>query len=318
MIDTQGLRMTISSISPSAPPVTGAAGDTLHRRLRPWLAAVLLTLSAASTGLTSPPVQAAAAIPEHGLSPGLRDSLREALAEPEAFEDPIDALHWVLSMQQRLERYMPDRAARIDLLRKVRREATRTGLAPELILSVIQVESAFKPTAVSHAGARGLMQVMPFWKREIGEPGDNLLDQDTSLRYGATILAHYLKREKGDITDALARYNGSLGKTWYPERVMRAWTTRWWYQPPAPFVAERSPEGLVDTADEDLAKTANEGASRRTEASNTEPGLEQSGGVEQGEGIEQHTGAAQGSEPLAAEDTFDGPANRSLAAGGSP
>ncbi|WP_339927330.1 transglycosylase SLT domain-containing protein [uncultured Cobetia sp.] len=304
--------MTISSISPSAPPVKGAL-----RRLRPWLAAVLLTLSAASTGLTSPPVQAAAAIPEHGLSPGLRDSLREALAEPEAFEDPIDALHWVLSMQQRLERYMPDRAARIDLLRKVRREATRTGLAPELILSVIQVESAFKPTAVSHAGARGLMQVMPFWKREIGEPDDNLLDQDTSLRYGATILAHYLKREKGDITDALARYNGSLGKTWYPERVMRAWTTRWWYQAPAPFVAERSPEGLVDTADED--------ASRRAETSSTEPGqseprhgLEQSGGVEQGEVIEQHTGAAQGQHPLAAEDTFDGPANRSLAAGGSP
>nr|WP_318527662.1 lytic transglycosylase domain-containing protein [Cobetia amphilecti] len=309
--------MTISSISPSAPPVKGAAGDTPHRRLRPWLAAVLLTLSAASTGLTSPPVQAAAAPPEHGLSPGLRDSLREALAEPEAFEDPIDALHWVLSMQQRLERYMPDRAARIDLLRKVRREATRTGLAPELILSVIQVESAFKPTAVSHAGARGLMQVMPFWKREIGEPDDNLLDQDTSLRYGATILAHYLKREKGDITDALARYNGSLGKTWYPERVMRAWTTRWWYQAPAPFVAERSPEGLVDTADED--------ASRRAETSSTEPGqseprhgLEQSGGVEQGEGIEQHTGAAHGQEPLVAEDTFDGPANRSLAAGGSP
>jgi hypothetical protein len=262
-------------------------------------------------------VQAAAAIPEHGLSPGLRDSLREALAEPEAFEDPIDALHWVLSMQQRLERYMPDRAARIDLLRKVRREATRTGLAPELILSVIQVESAFKPTAVSHAGARGLMQVMPFWKREIGEPDDNLLDQDTSLRYGATILAHYLKREKGDITDALARYNGSLGKTWYPERVMRAWTTRWWYQAPAPFVAERTPEGLADTADE--------GTSPRAETSSTEPGqsgprhgLEQSGGVELDEGIEQHTGATQGQHALVAEDTFDGPANRSLAAGGSP
>lgn len=309
--------MTLSSTSPAVPPVKGAEGNTSRRRLRPWLAAGLLTLSAASAGLTSLQIQAAAAIPEHGLSPGLRDSLREALAEPEAFEDPIDALHWVLSMQQRLERYMPDRAARIDLLRKVRREATRTGLAPELILSVIQVESAFKPTAVSHAGARGLMQVMPFWKREIGEPGDNLLDQDTSLRYGATILAHYLKREKGDITDALARYNGSLGKTWYPERVMRAWTTRWWYQPPAPFVAERSPEDIADTADEDTLQ--------RAEASSTEPSqagsrhsLEQSGGVEQGEGIEEHTDAAQGRHALAAEDTFDGPANRSLAAGGSP
>ncbi len=218
--------MTISSISPSAPPAKGAAGDTPLRRLRPWLAAVLLTLSAASTGLTSPPVQAAAAIPEHGLSPGLRDSLREALAEPEAFEDPIDALHWVLSMQQRLERYMPDRAARIDLLRKVRREATRTGLAPELILSVIQVESAFKPTAVSHAGARGLMQVMPFWKNEIGRPEDNLINLETNLRYGCTILKHYLERSEGRLAEALARYNGSYGSYRYAAKVMDAWE-RW-------------------------------------------------------------------------------------------
>ncbi len=258
---TQGLRMTSSTTAadtlprsphstlqqrradtPSAQGTDGghhaAPRVAWQRRLRTALGALLLLVACLAGTLLSGPARAAAAIPEEGLSPALRDSLREALEEPESYEDPIDTLHWVLSMQQRLERYMPDRAARIDLLRKVRREATRTGLAPELILAVIQVESAFRPVAVSHAGARGLMQVMPFWKREIGEPSDNLLDQDTSLRYGATILAHYLKREKGDITDALARYNGSLGKTWYPERVMRAWTTRWWYQAPAPFVVE--------------------------------------------------------------------------------
>lgn len=297
MPDTQGLRMT-------TPRPEGARTPHHQRLLRHLAGAACLVVGSMVAMLQSAPLHAAAAIPEHGLSPALRESLREALAEPEAFDDPIDALHWVLSMQQRLERYMPDRAARIDLLRKIRREATRTGLAPELILAVIQVESAFKPTAVSHAGARGLMQVMPFWKREIGEPGDNLLDQDTSLRYGATILAHYLKREKGDITDALARYNGSLGKTWYPERVMRAWTTRWWYQAPAPFVAERLPNNempgentpeLPDTAhDERRVAPQDALATEAILSANT-------------------TG-----NPLSDEEALDAPASRSLAAGGSP
>jgi soluble lytic murein transglycosylase-like protein len=98
------------------------------------------------------------------------------------------------------------------------------------VLAVIDVESAFDPAAVSHAGARGLMQVMPFWLKEIGRPEDDLFDVETNLRMGCTILRHYLNRARGDVTEALARYNGSYGKFWYPARVYRAMQRRWFIQ----------------------------------------------------------------------------------------
>ena len=107
------------------------------------------------------------------------------------------------------------------------RAASRAGLEPEIVLALIEVESHFDPYAVSRVGAQGLMQVMPFWKKEIGRPDDNLIDTDTNLRYGCTILKHYLKREKGRLADALARYNGSYGQYWYSERVLLAWEKRW-------------------------------------------------------------------------------------------
>lgn len=130
-------------------------------------------------------------------------------------------------MQPRLDRIAPGNGQYPDLLDRVRLEAALAGLSPELVLALIQVESAFDPTAVSSAGAQGLMQIMPFWKEVIGRPEDDLFDAALNLRYGCTILAHYLRVEEGDLTRALARYNGSLGQTWYPERVMRAWSTRW-------------------------------------------------------------------------------------------
>lgn len=139
---------------------------------------------------------------------------------------------WVARMQARLASRFSDAQARRELLVRVRAEAQLAGLAPEIVLAVIQVESAFKPGARSPAGAQGLMQVMPFWKRVIGRPDDDLLDPGTNLRYGCTILAYYLNLEHGDLTRALARYNGSLGETWYPERVMHAWLTDW-LAPPA-------------------------------------------------------------------------------------
>lgn len=157
----------------------------------------------------------------------LRDLLRETINDAESFQDRFDAEVWLVDMSGRLDDILPDNKQRLALLRMVHREATQAGLKPELVLSVIQIESRFDHFALSVAGAQGLMQVMPFWKREIGRPDDNLMDIATNLRYGCTILSYYLKKEKGDLIRALARYNGSLGKTKYPEKVLLAWEDRW-------------------------------------------------------------------------------------------
>jgi soluble lytic murein transglycosylase-like protein len=106
-------------------------------------------------------------------------------------------------------------------------EATRANLEPGLVLALIQVESAFDNFAISYAGARGMMQIMPFWKQEIGREDDNLMDIATNLRYGTTILAHYIDIEKGSIIKGLSRYNGSRGQTWYPKRVLTYWNKYW-------------------------------------------------------------------------------------------
>lgn len=157
----------------------------------------------------------------------LAEYLHAALEDDSSFADIYDAQVWIIGMGTRLQRFMPDPAERVYLLNAVHREATRAGLKPDLVLAVMEVESRFDRYAVSSAGAQGLMQVMPFWKNEIGRPDDNLTDIDTNLRYGCHILRYYLDREKGHLSRALARYNGSLGKTWYPERVMVAWEKRW-------------------------------------------------------------------------------------------
>ncbi|HEY5790671.1 MAG TPA: transglycosylase SLT domain-containing protein, partial [Gammaproteobacteria bacterium] len=115
----------------------------------------------------------------------------------------------------------------VDLLRLVHREARRAGLQPELVLAVIEVESNFDRFAISEAGALGLMQVMPFWLDELDQPDANLFDLRTNLRIGTTILRYYLDRERGELRGALARYNGSVGENWYPDRVFRALNQRW-------------------------------------------------------------------------------------------
>ena len=161
------------------------------------------------------------------IDPDLVAALRTAVADADSFEDRYDAEVWLLSKSGPLERYLPDHEDRMVFLRKVHREATRAGLKPEIVLAVIDVESRFNPYAVSRVGAQGLMQVMPFWKNEIGRPDDNLIDTDTNLRYGCTILKHYLDREKGRLADALARYNGSYGRYWYSELVFNAWDRSW-------------------------------------------------------------------------------------------
>ncbi|HLB15630.1 MAG TPA: transglycosylase SLT domain-containing protein [Burkholderiales bacterium] len=139
------------------------------------------------------------------------------------FADPGDGYRWLLAMSDRLAKRIPDEKARVEFLKTVHYEATRAGLDPQLVLGVVHVESGFKKYAVSKAGARGLMQVMPFWVELIGRKDDNLFHLRTNIRYGCVILRHYLDLEKGNLYRALGRYNGSLGQPDYPNLVLAAW-----------------------------------------------------------------------------------------------
>ncbi|WP_414635667.1 lytic transglycosylase domain-containing protein [Aromatoleum sp.] len=169
------------------------------------------------------------------LAASVRAALHSAVSDMRAPEllivDPLERTRWLGEMSRRLEQRIPDRAYREDLLVSVHYEATRAGLDPQLVLGLVEVESAFRKYAVSSAGARGFMQVMPFWTKLIGQPDDNLFNLRTNLRYGCTILRHYLDIERGDLYRALGRYNGSLGKPEYPNMVRTAWERRWAYQP---------------------------------------------------------------------------------------
>jgi len=153
--------------------------------------------------------------------------LRSAIQEGSSFKDRYTAEVWLVGMNKRLQRFVKDGETRAKTLSLLHAYATDANLSPQLVLSVIEVESSFNHYALSHAGAQGLMQVMPFWKKHIGSTEDNLMDIETNLRYGCNILSHYLKLEKGDLVAALARYNGSVGKTWYPEKVLMAWERNW-------------------------------------------------------------------------------------------
>lgn len=163
----------------------------------------------------------------------LHKSIADSRPEVSSFKSPQEAVEWLTAMSARLEKRIPDRQYRIDLLRSVHYEATRAGLDPQLVLGLVQVESGFRKYAISSAGARGYMQVMPFWLRLIGRGDDSLFDMRTNLRYGCTILRHYLDIEKGDLYRALGRYNGSLGQPEYPTMVRAAWQNQWHYEAPA-------------------------------------------------------------------------------------
>lgn len=163
----------------------------------------------------------------HQVEPGLREVLRETIVDSASFADRFDAEVWLFAMSRRLQNTLPDDALRLRLLRLVHQEATRAGLDPELVLAVIQVESNFDRYALSHAGAQGLMQVMPFWLEEIGQPHANLFDPAVNLRFGCTILNYYLERENGNLERALARYNGSLGSRAYSDKVLGSLRKHW-------------------------------------------------------------------------------------------
>ena len=162
--------------------------------------------------------------------PVLRELLKEAIESDAGFEDRFDAQVWLLDMSRRLETFVADPKTRIEMLKLIHYEARRVGIEPELVLAVIEVESHFDEYAISVSGARGLMQVMPFWLDEIGISDRNLFKIRTNLRMGCTILRYYIDMEPNDLGRALARYNGSLGKTVYPDKVVRALQTNWFKQ----------------------------------------------------------------------------------------
>jgi soluble lytic murein transglycosylase-like protein len=169
------------------------------------------------------------------LSASVRAALHKAISDQAvpylAFQTEAEARSWLTVMSARLAKRMPEQVAREEFLVTVHYEAKRAGLDPQLVLGLIQVESAFRKYAVSSAGARGYMQVMPFWVKLIGgaESDHNLFHLRTNLRYGCTILRHYLDIENGDLFRALGRYNGSLGRAPYPNSVLEAWTGHWSY-----------------------------------------------------------------------------------------
>ncbi len=162
--------------------------------------------------------------------PELRHLLQEAISAEVGFDDRFDAEVWLVDMSNPLEPFVKNTKTRITLLKRLHYEATRVNLAPELVLALIEVESRFDQFAISVSGARGLMQVMPFWLEEIGISDKNLFRMRTNLRMGCTILRYYLDIESGNLTRALARYNGSLGKHTYPDKVISALNKRWFKQ----------------------------------------------------------------------------------------
>lgn len=159
----------------------------------------------------------------------MQKSVSDSAPPKLVFANEVDAQKWLSIMSERLKSRIPDQAMREDFLKSVHYEATRAGLDPQLVLGLIQVESGFNKYAISSVGARGFMQVMPFWVSSIGAPEHDLFHLRLNLRYGCTILRHYLDVEHGDLYRALGRYNGSLGQSQYPNAVVGTWRRYWSY-----------------------------------------------------------------------------------------
>jgi len=205
------------------------------RRLNAWRRCVLPVVA---LGLALSGHALAGAQQYAPLADSVRSALHAAISDEAPPEPPFPSLEekiaWLTGMSRRLAARIPDSGSRLEFLKALHYEATRAGLDPQLVLGLVQVESNFRKHAVSHAGARGFMQVMPFWVGLIGNPGDNLFNLRTNLRYGCTILRHYLDLERGDLYRALGRYNGSLGQPDYPRAVEAAWKRNWDFTSRAP------------------------------------------------------------------------------------
>jgi len=208
--------------------MTSAGGADRRGALRAL--AALAAAGAGGAGLLLPRAALAGAQVEEPLADAVRTALSAAIAQdapPRPTFSGIEArlayLRWLGAMSERLKRRKSESQTRLEFLETLWYESKRAGLEPALVLGLVQVESGFRKYAISGAGARGYMQVMPFWARLIGD-GDpaRLFHMQTNLRFGCVILRHYLDSEKGDLYMALGRYNGSRGQPQYPEAVFGA------------------------------------------------------------------------------------------------
>jgi len=194
-----------------------------------WIAAVLLCVICLDAGAGNQKEEAMADSVRLALSKAINDS-RPPKLQFSDIKDRISYLYWRGEMSERLKAKLPDQQVRQEFLHTVWYEAKRAGLDPQMVLGLIQVESAFHKYALSSVGARGYMQVMPFWTRLIGD-GDpkKLFDMQTNLRYGCSVLRLYIDQEAGNLFLALGRYNGSRGQADYPNAVLAAWK-KWDYK----------------------------------------------------------------------------------------
>ena len=174
---------------------------------------------------------------------GLAKAIADAPVPPDYANRP-ELQPWLAEMSQRIAHRITDERERRELLATVHYEAVRAGLDPQIMLGVIYHESGFKKYAISTAGARGYMQVMPFWTTLIGALDQNLFNLRTNLRYGTVILRHYLDRENGDLYRALGRYNGSLGRPEYPAAVRAAMDRHFQYAQVAKTAANTAETAL--------------------------------------------------------------------------
>ena len=241
-----------------ARPASAQQPDPLRRSaLRAGLLSMaspvrLLAGCAAGLGLWPTLAQAGGQV-EEPLADAVRSALSAAVADsaPPRLEFPqieqrLAYLRWLGTAGQRLMRRKPDFDVRREFLEALWYESRRAGLDPSLVLGVVEVESGFRKYAISSVGARGYMQVMPFWARLIGD-GDasRLFHLQTNLRFGCVILRHYLDRERGDLFMALGRYNGSRGKAPYPTMVLGA-RKRWEHPDESLRMAGTAPASTVN------------------------------------------------------------------------
>jgi soluble lytic murein transglycosylase-like protein len=215
--------MAISTADTGAAP-SAARFTSMQQALRRILFAACAVVGATTTAQAQRPASDARSAPD----PALRQVLVAAIAEADSFQDRFDAEVWLTDMSRRLTRQVPDPTERLEILKAVHRHATHAEVAPELVLAVIDVESNFDRFAISSASALGLMQVMPFWVPELGYTDKNdLFRIDINILLGCQILKYYLDRENGDLIKGLARYNGSVGRRWYGDRVVERLRTKW-------------------------------------------------------------------------------------------
>ena len=212
---------------------------SVSAKIRQRLRVVPAIAAAAVLGLASFEACAGAQV-EEKLAASVVAGLQRAIADnpvPANYATGSGLKSWLGEMSKRLASKVPDGVARDEFMMTVHYEAARAGLDPQLVLGAIQHESNFRKYAVSPASARGYMQVMPFWTKLIGSADHNLFHLRTNLRYGCTILRHYLDIENGDLYRALGRYNGSLGQPEYPTAVLAAMNRNWLYTPaPTPQI----------------------------------------------------------------------------------